>query len=161
MNFGGFHRLFKAHYRQDGGQALGQHTFAGAGRADQQDIVPAGRGNFQGALGIFLSFYFAEIRQGRLRQFPVRDGIGSWQRFSARQGLYQLLHCTHRVNLNPLHHAAFGRIIVGNIDAGIALPGGLRDHGKYAIDGAKPPIQRNFSHKGTAGQRQIQSTARA
>ena len=160
MDFGGFHRLLEAHGRQDGGQALGQHAFSRAGRADEQHIMSACGGDLQGALGVFLSLYLAEIRHGGLRHFPVGDGLCGGQRLSAGQRLHQLPCGAYRVYLDALHHAALGGVIVGDVDAGIALPGGLRDHRKDAVDGAQPSIQRNFPHKGAAGQRQIQTAAR-
>jgi hypothetical protein len=39
VGFGGFERLFQSERRQDGGQALGQHGFARAGRPDEQDNI--------------------------------------------------------------------------------------------------------------------------
>src|ERR1039458_9794950 len=50
MNLGGFQSLFKGERGEDGGQALGQHGFAGAGRADHENVVAAGGGPLSGAL---------------------------------------------------------------------------------------------------------------
>jgi len=61
VNFGGFERLFERERRQDRGHALGQHGFAGTGRADHQDVVASGAGHFQGALGGLLSANFFEV----------------------------------------------------------------------------------------------------
>ena len=40
-------RLGRIERRQDAGQARGQHRLAGAGRADHQQIVPAGGGDLR------------------------------------------------------------------------------------------------------------------
>ena len=42
------------------GQAGGQHGFSRAGRADHQQVVPPGGGNFQRALGPFLSLHLGQ-----------------------------------------------------------------------------------------------------
>ena len=61
VNLGGFERFFKGERGKDGGQPLGQHGFAGAGRADHQNVVAAGGGHFQGALGGLLAAHIAEV----------------------------------------------------------------------------------------------------
>lgn len=58
---GGIQCFMQGEWRQDGGQATGQHGFAGARRADQDHIVAAGCGEFEGAFDIFLSAHIAEI----------------------------------------------------------------------------------------------------
>ena len=47
IEFRRLQRLIKSHIRQNRGQALGQHAFAGSGRTDQQDVMAAGRSCFQ------------------------------------------------------------------------------------------------------------------
>ena len=43
------------------GNALGEHGFAGAGRADHQDVVTAGSGDFEGTLGGLLAAHVGEV----------------------------------------------------------------------------------------------------
>ncbi len=50
------------HGRQDGGQRARQQGLARAGRPDHEQVVPAGRGHFQSALDVLLTFDFLEIR---------------------------------------------------------------------------------------------------
>ncbi len=57
-------RLARIERRQDAGQALGEHRFAGAGRADHQQVVAAGRRHFERSLGGLLAFYVFEIGIG-------------------------------------------------------------------------------------------------
>ena len=76
MDLGGLHRLLKAHLRQDGGQALGQHGLAGAGRADEQQVVAPRGGNLQRPLHVFLPHDIPQVREGTvfLSRFPGRGG---------------------------------------------------------------------------------------
>ena len=61
VDFGRFERLVQGEGREDGGQAAREHGFAGAGRTDQDHVVAAGRGEFEGAFDVFLAAHVAEI----------------------------------------------------------------------------------------------------
>jgi hypothetical protein len=61
VNLGGLKCLFETKRRQDGRNALRQHGLARAGRADRQDVMATGAGNFEGALGGVLSANVFEI----------------------------------------------------------------------------------------------------
>ena len=74
VNLGGFQSLFEGERRQDGGQALGQHGFAGAGRADHQNVVAAGGGYFEGALGRLLAAHILEVHGEVLQLAEQRLG---------------------------------------------------------------------------------------
>ena len=58
-----FEQLGRRQRRQDGRQPRRQHRFAGAGRPDHQQIVAAGGGDFERALGAFLALDVGEIEQ--------------------------------------------------------------------------------------------------
>ena len=64
---GGDHRDFeefgRRQRRQDRRQPRRQHRFAGAGRADHQQIVAAGRRHFERALGAFLALDVGEVER--------------------------------------------------------------------------------------------------
>ena len=62
VNLGRLQRLVQGQRRQNRRQPFGQHGFAGARRADEQHVVPAGRGDFQGALHVFLAFDLGKIQ---------------------------------------------------------------------------------------------------
>src|SRR5258707_1183548 len=49
--------------RQDGRQPRGQHRLAGAGRADHEQIVAPGGGDFERALGALLALDVLEVDQ--------------------------------------------------------------------------------------------------
>ena len=56
-----FEQLGGRQRRQDGRQPRGQHRLAGAGRADHQQVVAAGGGDFERALGALLALDVGEI----------------------------------------------------------------------------------------------------
>ena len=73
---GGDHRDFQKlrwrQRRQDRRQPRRQHRFARAGRADHQQMMPAGRGELQRAFGTFLALDVAQIEMRRLRLVHFR-----------------------------------------------------------------------------------------
>ncbi len=73
---GGDHRDFEQlagrERRQDRGQPRGEHRLAGAGRADHQQIVPAGRRDLQGALGALLALDVAQVERRALDLADLR-----------------------------------------------------------------------------------------
>jgi hypothetical protein len=62
VNLRRLQRLVQSQRRQNRRQPLGEHGFAGAGRADEQRVVSAGGGDFQGALHVFLALDLGKIQ---------------------------------------------------------------------------------------------------
>ena len=54
-------RLLQRHRRNDRGDAFREHRLAGTGRADHEDVVPAGDRDFDRALDMALAFDVGEI----------------------------------------------------------------------------------------------------
>src|SRR5690554_6759399 len=67
--FGGFQGLVQGHWRQNGGQALGQHSLSRAGGTDQDDIMSASSSNFHTAFNALLPFYIGKIEFGKIQVF--------------------------------------------------------------------------------------------
>ncbi len=65
VNGSDFKNFFKRKRRKNGAERFREHCFARAGRADHQNIVAARGGDFQSALGGFLSFDIGKINQGK------------------------------------------------------------------------------------------------
>jgi len=65
-------QLTRVERRQDGGEARGQHGFAGAGRADHQEVVAACGGDLEGAPRYLLATHVGEIRQSHRQRPPPR-----------------------------------------------------------------------------------------
>ena len=67
VNLRDFQGLFPGHIRQNGGQPFGQHTLAGAGRSDEQNIVTACRRDFHSPLHILLTQHILKVQDPNLR----------------------------------------------------------------------------------------------
>ena len=67
VNLGGLERFFEGERRQDRRHALGEHGLARTGRPDHQDVVAAGAGHFERALGRLLAANVFEVHQEVLR----------------------------------------------------------------------------------------------
>ena len=72
MDHGGFQQLARRQRRQDAGQARGHHRLARPGRADEEQVVAAGRGDLQSPFGALLAFHIAQVFRG----FALNDGSG-------------------------------------------------------------------------------------
>ena len=77
-------RFFFIQGRQQAGQAAGQQGFAGAGRAGKQQVVLAGRGNQQGALGGLLALDIGQVRVGGALSLQALGLVGRQRRLPAR-----------------------------------------------------------------------------
>ena len=94
--------LLDAEAGQDPGQALGQHGFSRPRWSDEQDVVPAGCGDFQGAFGVELAADFGEIffqcAVGPEKRLPVDDERGGV--LLSGQELDDFGKCMHAVHLD-------------------------------------------------------------
>src|SRR6202007_1382811 len=57
----GLKRLFEGERRQDGGHTFGEHCLARTRRADHEDVMSPGTGDFQGPLSCLLAAYVFEV----------------------------------------------------------------------------------------------------
>ena len=74
MDHAELERLGRVERRQDAGQPRRQHRLAGAGRADHQQVVAAGRGDLERALGALLALDVLEVEAGGARRRQLRLG---------------------------------------------------------------------------------------
>ena len=74
VNRGRFERLVVRHRRQGCRASARQHRLAGARRADHQEVVAAGGGDLERALGVRLALHVGEIRVAGARRDPLRRG---------------------------------------------------------------------------------------
>jgi hypothetical protein len=123
MNRRHLDRLFKRQRRQDSGEPSGQHRFARAGRADHQEVVAAGRGNFDGAPCKRLSVQVTQIRPAFASAFAPfgRYGatgrpelsVGRPIRFGLIEQLDSLAERTNGQQSEPFNDRGFGKVVVG------------------------------------------------
>ena len=116
MNFRSLQRLGQRERRQNRRQPFRQHGFAGAGRADEKDVVAARRRDFQRAFHVLLAFDFGEIvfLAGFVREkfFQIhlrrRDADFAFEKL---RGLAEILH---RNDIQAGHHGGLGGVFGGN-----------------------------------------------
>ncbi len=109
MDLGCLQRFLEGKRRQDGRHALGQHSFSGAGRADHQDVVASGTGNFDGPLRGLLAADVLEVDEELLRFAQQGITIGFHGKNSVA-GIDEVDHIhqrAHRIDLNAAHHRRF------------------------------------------------------
>ncbi len=68
VDFSGFQRFVQRQLRQNSGHTASQHGFPASGRADHQQVVPAGSSYFQSSLHLILTFHVVHI-QGKIVEY--------------------------------------------------------------------------------------------
>src|SRR5271156_6208707 len=149
VNARGLDGFFERHRRQNGGDAFGEHGLSGAGRADQQNIVAPGTGDFEGALGGKLAAHVAQIH-GILAGFGEHlrrihgDGLEGFRRVDQVHGLRQRLHAE---DFDAFDHGRFPRVGFRHdyiLDAAFAR---CESRGKRAAHGTHSAIERKFAEE--------------
>ena len=151
----GLERLVVGHLGQDAREAFREHALAGAGRADQQDVVAAGRGDLQGAARLPLPDDFGEVRGVGAGVFLHQDVEGhrlhGLDELLAPQVREKFLHRVDRINVHRV--ADGGRFLrVPGRDEGLLHPllPGADEHGEHATDPAHIAPEGQFAkeHRG-------------
>ena len=145
---GNFKRFLKIQRRQDGGQALGQHGFATAGRADKQHIVAARSRHFQRTLGGLLPLNLGIIltvgRGGKGFGFRLAQGL---KRVCARQKGSATPKPLWRKNFEPAHYRSFGPVARRNHQPGGPLLTRQQGQWQHAAYRAQCAIERQLARK--------------
>ena len=141
MHGGAFEGFVIVHGGQQAGQALGEHGFAGAGRAiEEQRVLPAG-GDFERPAGLDLAFDIGQIGVGR----GVEEGFAGVRRdegVAAQVGDHRQ-QAGRREDGDALYQRRFGGIYRG------------QDQGAPAVCGLAGQRQRAAYRAQFAGQRQL------
>ena len=102
---------------QDGGQAAGEHRLARARRADHQDVVAAGGGDLERALGVSVAAHVARSRRrrrrGTARQAPA-SAAGRIDVALAVQVLDGVVDGAHRDDVDACDDGGLGRVVGGH-----------------------------------------------
>src|ERR1035437_7511999 len=153
MNLGGFQSLFKGERGEDGGQALGQHGFAGAGRADHENVVAAGGGYFEGALGRLLAAHVFEVN-GEVLQFAEQglggDAVRLALNHSDDHGVEQLQHVQSRrggIDVAAFDDGGFGGVGGGQNEVRDILFARQYGHRQHSRHGADAAVKAQFAHQ--------------
>ena len=116
MDGGHLEPLFKGERWEDARQPSGQHALAGTGGADEQEVVAARGGDFDGASGQRLAAYISEIRG--------RCGRRSWKwlgwdrsRATSRQDGHGLAERRDRDDVEARDDRGFPGVGMGEDDA--------------------------------------------
>ena len=157
VDLGGLEGFFEAQRREDGRQALGEHGFAGAGRADHQDVVASGGGDFERALGDVLAANVFEV-EGEVLQLVEESGGFDAQRLGGDGaeggGVEQLADFEEGVDgidVDAFDDGGFAR--VGGGDEEVADAGGARGDGdgQHAVDCAQAAVEAELADQEEVG----------
>jgi len=145
---GNFQQFRGRQRRQNGGQPCRQHGFAGAGRADHEQIVRAGSSHFEGTLGAFLALDVLEIDERAIEFADFR--LRARQHLRAAEMVGQLdqggagddLHFRARPGRLRAAHSRTNEPLTAGIGAD-----GRGKHPRHRRDGA---IERKLAHDSEA-----------
>ena len=153
VNLGGLERFFEGERRQDRGHALGEHGLAGAGRADHEDVVASGAGDFDGALGGLLSADVFEVDEELLRFAQQGIAVG-FDGNDAVAGVDEVDHVeqrAHGVDVDAGDHGGFFGVGFGNDHAGDLSSAGFDGDGQGSANAANTAVEGEFSDEEAVG----------
>ena len=135
------------HGGQDRGQTPGQHTLAGAGRADHGHVVSPGGGNLQHPLYLGLPTDLRKVRQVQFLLRPRPHG-GGFDGNPAGEVVGQLLYCFHRVDGEPFGQGCLRGAVRGDVQPlNPRCPGG-QGHGEHPHHRPQGAGKGQLPHKG-------------
>ena len=112
VDLGDGDRLPQGERRQQAGQAAGEHRLARAGRTQEEEVVPARGGHFEGPLGGLLATHLREVGTvppddaGERRRRDRRNGVHAGQ---VVDGLGQAAQADHRHGVESRRLRRVGR----------------------------------------------------
>src|ERR1700733_1633111 len=153
VDLGGLQRFFEAEGREDGGQALGEHGLAGTGRTDHEDVVTAGCGHFEGALGGMLAAHVGEIQRVMLQLTEHLFGFdmeGRDVNAAIACGVEQLAHFVqrfYRVDVHAFDYGGFAGVGFGHNQIFDAVFAGSNSYGEHSGDGAQGSVEAQLANQ--------------
>ena len=134
VDLGDLERLLEAGRRQDSGQPPGEHGLARAGRPDHQQVVAAGGGDLERALGVLLPAHVGQVRARRAPPRPDRPTAGRAGSGDQRPCSRSASRARRRdgAHLDPLDQRRLGRVRVRNEQAPVSGPPGAERGGERA-----------------------------
>ena len=147
---GHLHRLGVGQVGKHPGETPGQHGLAGAGRAEQQQVVPTGRGHLHRPSGLALADDVGQVRHVAhplLPQRRVRQGAGA----AAQQGDH-LGQAGHGQRLGHRGQLGLGDVVGGHQHR---APRASAQAGQDPADRPDLPVQRQLAEQYLLPRRQL------
>ncbi|MCU1285661.1 MAG: hypothetical protein JWO13_2011 [Acidobacteriales bacterium] len=154
VNFCGLQCLFECERRENGGNPLGKHRFAGTGRPDHEDVVSASRRDFERAFGSVLSANIFEVYGKVLDFLQERGGVNGHRchPVTSVQQVDDVEQRFHWINGQTGDDSRFARVHLRNdkvLDLAIACGNG---DGQSPADSTKAAIEAQLADKNIVGQ---------
>ena len=128
--------LGKGQRRQNGGQTLGHHTLAGAGRTYHDDVVATGSGYLQGPLHILLS---ADIREVKIKIVLLLVELLAGVNYTWRELLLpgekgnDIGEVVDAIDIEFVDDGCLALILLGHYQSFEMLSPGLDSYGEHAL----------------------------
>ncbi len=153
MNLRRLQCLLEGEWRQDGWHALRQHGLAGSWRADHQDVVTSGAGDFEGALGGLLSANIFEVH-GKLLRLAEQGFTVHAERQDAVTGVDEADHIQqrlHGIDRDASDHGCFFGVKFGDDQLRNFLASRLYRDRQGAANAANASIEGQLADKEAIG----------
>ena len=142
VDLGGLDGFVFAHVGHDGGQALGEHGLAGAGWADEKNIMVPGDGDFEGSLDVVLAFdvfevdFVAALGLEEFFTVELEGGDGAL----ASEVVVGLIEAGDGDDLDAFGDGGFGGVLGGDEELLAATVLGFDGDGKNSFDGSNGAV---------------------
>ncbi len=145
VDAGHFQRLVVGHGREDGGDGAREQRLAAAGRPAHEQVVPAGGGDGERALGVLLADDLGEVGGARLRLAGLVGGRVGGDGGLPQQVRGELRERFHGVDVEPIDEGGLGRVGGGHEGALRAPVAGDGDHGQGPAHAAHLAVEGEFA----------------
>ena len=155
MNLGGLEGLAERERRHDGWQPLGHHRLARTRATHQQDVVPTGTGDLEGALDVLLALHIGKIVwENALSLGELGAGIDhcGLQFNIAVEEFHHIDEVVHAIDVEVVDHRRLESVGTRQDEAVEVQLAGQNRHGQGALDGTQAAIEREFAHEHVAVQ---------
>lgn len=146
VNLRGLDGFGLGHVGHDGGHAFGEHGLAGAGRADHEDVVATGGGDFEGAFDVVLALDLVEVGSVFAVVALDEDGAGFGSAgVLASDEFPGFAEGLEAVNFQVANDGGFAGIFFGEQEATTSGGLGSEGDGEGSSDRAEGAIEGEFA----------------
>ena len=149
VNAGGLDGFVEGHWREDRGNALGEHGFPGSRGADEQDVVTARASDFEGTLGGLLAVHVAHIDgvPSGFTQNLVRIDVNGLEGFRRVHEIDGLRKRFQGKDFDAVDNSGLAGVVFGHGDGLEPLFASGDGRGKRAAHRAHAAIQGQLAEK--------------